>query len=130
MELKYKLAIAITILVIIFIILVSTLRKKIKRTEPRPYEERSPGIRKLIHLPIGETIIVVSYDAEQRPIVQFVHDFQEEMRDREGMCFVLDGAEKFELLKGKTYEVNKADAEGSIFLKQVALFITEDYAMG
>jgi hypothetical protein len=52
------------------------------------------------------------------------------MRDTEGECFELLDAQNLKLQKGKTYEVLRADAEGTVFFGQVALFITADYVCG
>lgn len=102
-------------------------KKKQDDTGQRPYEERNPEIKKLSELPIDEIIIVVGFTSKQEPIVQFVSEFQIEMRDAEGKCFILRGTEHGNLLKGKTYEIIKADNEGTILLQQVALLITADY---
>ncbi|HTH93360.1 MAG TPA: hypothetical protein VL576_02700 [Candidatus Paceibacterota bacterium] len=101
-------------------------RKKLIWGNRRPYQERELPEVKAGDLPEGETIIIVDFIKTKQPIVQFVFEFQKEMNDTEGACFVLREAELFHVQYGKTYQVEKNGKAGIVNLVQVAMFIDRE----
>jgi hypothetical protein len=105
-------------------------RKKLIWGDRHPYQERNLSEVKVDDLPEGETIIIVDFTKTKKPIVQFVFEFQKEMNDTEGACFVLVEAERFHLQYGKTYEIEKIGKARIVNLAQVAMFIDREVIFG
>jgi hypothetical protein len=78
----------------------------------------------LEELPTGETIIIISFNDDGKPIAEFTDGFALQLPKEQRKFFVLQNAERFSLEKRKTYEVERIGRAQIVNLRQVAMLFT------
>ncbi len=82
---------------------------------------RHPYAKELSELPAGETIIVIDINDAGKPICELTDEFAFQIPGKQRNFFILQNVEKFNLQKGKTYEVEKSANGEVVNLIQVAM---------
>ena len=114
MESKYY-VLALVVFFVVCVIIIRQIKKP--RTEIvlpqktpkfRSYARREPPTRDLQTLQKDTNLIVVDASDAERPIVQTVEQFRQEMNGHEGQCFILTGIQGLRLQPYQPFRVTQS----------------------